>query len=427
MATAQTTAKPKPKARVASKKPGEKPKKEKLDPLFKWTALDRNGKKAHGEYRAAGDAALKTMLRKQGYTKIVSKKVKVRRARKITDKDITFFTRQMATMLRSGVPLLQALDIVGKGHDNPSMGRLMNSLKSDIEVGNTLRDAMARHPKHFDALYCNLVEAGEQAGILETVLDRLALYKEKTLAVKSQIKSALFYPTAIIAVAFLVVAVIMIWVIPAFKDLFSSFGADLPGPTKMVMHISEFFVSYWWAIFGGIFGTIYGVRKLFKSSVMLQHRLQRYLLRAPVFGNLVYNGAVARWSRTLSTMFAAGVPLVESLDSVGGASGNIVLQEATTSIRDNVSVGVTLTDAIVDTGVFPNMLVQMTKIGEESGTLDEMLSKVADYYEAEVDNAVAALSSLMEPFIMVFLGVIIGALVIALYLPIFKMGQAVGG
>ena len=322
--------------------------------------------------------------------------------------------------------MLQALDIVGKGHDNPSVGNLLSTIKSDIEVGNTLTEALRKHPKYFDALYCNLVEAGEAAGILETVLDRLAVYKEKILGVKSKIKSALFYPTAIIVVAFVIVAVIMIWVIPAFKELFSSFGADLPLPTKIVMDLSDGFVAYWWAIFGGIAGAFIGGRSMFKKSLKLQHMFQRYLLKAPVFGDLVYKGALARWSRTLATMFAAGVPLVEALESVGGATGNIVFEEATNEIRNKVSVGTTLTQALVEATVFPNMLIQMTQIGEEAGALDSMLNKVADFYEAEVDDAVAALASLMEPMIMAFLGVIIGGLVVALYLPIFKMGSVAG-
>lgn len=412
--------------RPTLKKASTAKEKEKKLPLYIWAGVDRNGRKVHGEMRAEGDAAIKTALRKQGYNKLIVKKQKVKRARKINEKDLTLFTRQLSTMLKSGVPLLQALDIVGKGHDNPSVGNLLSTIKSDIEVGNTLTEALRKHPKYFDALYCNLVEAGESAGILETVLDRLAVYKEKILGVKSKIKSALFYPTAIIVVAFVIVAVIMIWVIPAFKELFSSFGADLPLPTKIVMDLSDVFVAYWWAIFGGIAGAFIGGRSMFKKSLKLQHMFQRYLLKAPVFGNLVYKGALARWSRTLATMFAAGVPLVEALESVGGATGNIVFEQATNEIRNKVSVGTTLTQALVEATVFPNMLIQMTQIGEEAGALDSMLNKVADFYEAEVDDAVAALASLMEPMIMAFLGVIIGGLVVALYLPIFKMGSVAG-
>lgn len=415
MATS-TSAKRTPKKPVAKKK-------EKLLPMYTWSAFDRQGRKIGGEMRGAGDAAIKTTLRKQGYTKVTLKKQRIKRSKKITDKDLTLFTRQLATMLRSGVPLLQSLDIVGKGHDNPSVGNLLNVIKTDIEVGNTLTEALRKHPKYFDALYCNLVDAGEAAGILEAVLDRLAVYKEKILGVKSKIKAALFYPTAILVVAFIIVAVIMIWVIPAFKELFSSFGADLPMPTKIVMNISDGFVAWWWAIFGGIGIAFVTVRKMFKSSITLQHQYQRVLLRAPVFGDLVYKGSLARWSRTLATMFAAGVPLVEALDSVGGASGHITFEEATAEIRKKVSVGTTLTQSLMEAGIFPNMLVQMTQIGEEAGALDAMLNKVADFYEAEVDDAVSALASLMEPLIMAFLGVIIGGLVVALYLPIFKMGS----
>ena len=410
--------------RKAPRKPLLKAKaKEKLLPLYSWTAVDRGGKKVNGEARAAGDSAIKTMLRKQGYVKLLVRKKKVKRSRKITEKDLTLFTRQLATMLRSGVPLLQSLDIVAKGHDNPSVAVLLNTIKTDIEVGNTLTESLRKHPRYFDSLYCNLVEAGEAAGILEAVLDRLAVYKEKTLAVKSKIKAALFYPTAIMAVAFIIIAVIMIWVIPAFKELFSSFGADLPLPTKILMELSDGFVSYWWLIFGTIFGAISGIKILFRRSVHVRNQFQRLLLRTPVFGDLVYKGALARWSRTLATMFAAGVPLVEALESVGGASGHITFEEATNEIRKKVEVGNTLTQSLIEAEIFPNMLVQMTQIGEEAGALDSMLNKVADFYEAEVDDAVGALASLMEPLIMAFLGVIIGGLVIALYLPIFKMGS----
>lgn len=420
MATSKTVRKtsraPVPKAKI----------KEKKLPLYTWFALDRNGRKVHGETRAAGDAAIKTSLRKQGYSKIVVKKQKIKRSRKITEKDLTLFTRQLATMLRSGVPLLQSLDIVAKGHENPSVGNLLNTIKTDIEVGNTLTEALKKHPRYFDALYCNLVEAGESAGILEAVLDRLAVYKEKILAVKSKIKSALFYPTAILVVAFIIVAVIMIWVIPAFKELFSSFGADLPLPTKIVMNMSDGFVENWYLIFGGIAGTIAGVKAIFKRSLHIRNSYQRLLLRAPVFGDLIYKGSLARWSRTLATMFAAGVPLVEALESVGGASGHITFEEATDEIRKKVEVGNTLTQSLIEAEIFPNMLIQMTQIGEEAGALDAMLNKVADFYEAEVDDAVSALASLMEPLIMAFLGVIIGGLVVALYLPIFKMGSVAG-
>ena len=394
--------------------------------VFEWVGKDKQGRTIQGELRAEGEAIAQSTLRRQGILVTKIKKRRMRSGKKIKPKDIALFTRQMATMMKAGVPLLQSFDIVGRGNPNPSVTKLLNDIRQDVETGTSLNMAFKKHPLYFDELYCNLVEAGEAAGILETVLDRLAVYKEKILGVKSKIKSALFYPTAIIVVAFVIVAVIMIWVIPAFKELFSSFGADLPLPTKIVMDLSDGFVAYWWAIFGGIAGAFIGGRSMFKKSLKLQHMFQRYLLKAPVFGNLVYKGALARWSRTLATMFAAGVPLVEALESVGGATGNIVFEEATNEIRNKVSVGTTLTQALVEATVFPNMLIQMTQIGEEAGALDSMLNKVADFYEAEVDDAVAALASLMEPMIMAFLGVIIGGLVVALYLPIFKMGSVAG-
>lgn len=408
-----------------TKKPEKKVVK-KLDPIFRWEAFDRNGKRQKGELRMQRQADVHTYLKRVGYTDVKIKKVREKRGRSISEKDISLFTRQLSTMLRSGVPLLQAIEIVGKGHDNPRVGKLLAAVKLEIESGNSLSYAFAQHPNHFDRLYCNLVQAGEQAGILEAILDRLAVYKEKTLAVKSKIKGALFYPTAIMVVAFLVVAVIMIWVIPAFKKLFSSFGADLPVPTQIVMNMSDFFVDNWWIIFGSIAiaGTL--TARAFKNSRKLQNSFERILIKSPVFGNLVYKGALARWSRTLATMFAAGVPLVEALESVAGAAGNVVFLEATNEIRSKVSTGTTLTQSMTEADLFPNMMIQMTAIGEEAGALDSMLNKVADYYEAEVDDAVSALASLMEPLIMAFLGVIIGGLVVAMYLPIFKMGSTAG-
>lgn len=398
----------------------------KLPPMFKWEAVDRNGKKQKGEQRATKQADVQASLRRVGFSGIKITKVKEKRGKAITDKDLSIFTRQLGTMLKSGVPLLQAIEIVGKGHDNPRVGKLLAEIKLEIESGNSLSSAFAKHPMYFDKLYCNLVQAGEQAGILEAILDRLATYKEKTLAVKAKIKGALFYPTAIMIVAFLVVAVIMIWVIPAFKKLFSSFGADLPVPTLIVMNMSDFFVAYWWMIFGSIGAAFYFGRRAFRQSKKLQDSYERILLKAPVFGDLVYKGAIARWSRTLATMFAAGVPLVEALESVAGAAGNVVFFELTNEIRAKVATGTTLTQAMTEAEIFPNMMVQMTAIGEEAGALDAMLNKVADYYEAEVDDAVAALASLMEPLIMAFLGIIIGTLVVAMYLPIFKMGSTAG-
>ena len=391
---------------------------------YTWEGKDKAGKFVKGEMRAIGEANLSAHLRRQGISV-----TKIKRARSsskpVTEKDITLFTRQLATMLRSGVPLLQAFDIVGKGHSNPSVAKLLFTIKTDIETGSSLQQAFKKHPLYFDDLYCNLIGAGESAGILDSLLDRLATYKEKILAIKSKIKSALFYPVSIIVVAFIITAVIMIFVIPAFKELFSSFGADLPAPTLFIMAISDFFVAWWWAIFGGIGGGLYAFFYFWKRSKPMQYFMDRTLLRLPIFGELVRKATIARWSRTLSTMFAAGVPLVEAFNSVAGAAGNIVYYDATKSIQREVSTGNSLTSAMQETGVFPSMVVQMVSIGEEAGSLDAMLAKVADFYEAEVDDAVEALSSLMEPIIMVVLGTLIGGMVVAMYLPIFKMGQVV--
>lgn len=393
--------------------------------VFTWEGKDRNGKTVRGEMRAAGDALVNATLRRQGILVTKLKKQSFRTGKKITEKDVTLFTRQLATMMKSGVPLLQAFDIVGRGHENPAVARLLNDIRTDIETGSSLTQAFRRYPLYFDPLFCNLVSAGEQAGILESLLDRLASYKEKIIAIKGKIKSALFYPVAVLAVGFIVTALIMIFVVPAFKGIFQSFGADLPGPTLVVMAISDIFVKYWWLIFGGLFGAVYFFMQAWRRSERMQQVMDRALLRAPVFGDLVRKSSIARWTRTLSTMFAAGVPLVEALDSVGGASGNYVYHEATRKIQADVSTGVSLTTAMQNTNVFPNMVLQMVSIGEESGALDSMLSKVADYFEGEVDDAVDALSSLMEPLIMVVLGTLVGGLVVAMYLPIFKLGQVV--
>ncbi|GGP21471.1 type II secretion system F family protein [Silvimonas iriomotensis] len=393
---------------------------------YSWEGKDRNGKIIKGESRASGEAVIKTHLRRQGINVIRVKRQRVGSGKKITDEDITMFTRQLSTMLKSGVPLLLSFDIVAKGHSNPSVTKLLLDIKAEIEAGSSMTQAFRKHPKYFDALYCNLLQAGEQAGILDTLLARLATYKEKMLSVKKKIKSAMFYPTAVIVAAFIITAVIMIFVIPAFKDLFSSFGADLPGPTLLVMAISDYFVHYWWLIFGVIFGGIWGFKRLWARSEAVQIAIDRWVLKLPVLGEIMRNSVLARWSRTLSTMFAAGVPLVESLESVGGAAGNYIYRQATRKIQTEVATGTSLTSAMQNVNVFPNMVLQMTAIGEESGSLDSMLGKVADYYEEEVDNAVEALSSLMEPIIMVVLGTLIGGLVVAMYLPIFKMGQAVG-
>jgi type IV pilus assembly protein PilC len=395
------------------------------DFTFNWEGKDKQGKVVKGELRAQGEAVVNATLRRQG---ILVTKVKKQRAGgggSVSEKDVTLFTRQLATMMKAGVPLLQSFDIVGKGHSNPAVSRLLLSIKTEVETGSSLTQAFRKYPLHFDALFCNLVGAGEQAGILESLLDRLATYKEKTQAIKSKIKSALFYPVAIIAVAFIITAVIMIFVIPAFKQVFTSFGADLPAPTLFVMAISDAFVKYWYIIFPAIFGGVYGFMYAWKRSLAVQIFMDKLLLRAPVFGHMIRISVIARWTRTLSTMFAAGVPLVEALDSVGGASGNYVYLVATKKIQQAVSTGSSLTVAMTDAAVFPSMVIQMVQIGEESGALDGMLSKVADFFEAEVDDAVDALSSLMEPVIMVVLGTLIGGMVIAMYLPIFKLGGAV--
>jgi type IV pilus assembly protein PilC len=393
--------------------------------VFVWEGRDRTGKKIKGEMRAGGQAVVNATLRRQGINVTKVRKQRLGGGKRVTEKDIALFTRQMATMMKAGVPLLQAFDIVGKGHANPKVTKLLMDIKSDVETGSSLAAAFRKHPLHFDALYCNLVQAGEQAGILESLLDRLATYKEKILAIKSKIKSALFYPIAVIVVAFIITAVIMIFVIPAFKSVFTNFGADLPAPTLVVIAISDFFVANWYLIFGVLIGGVYGFFELWKRSQAVQIYMDRLMLKLPVFGEIVRKSVIARWTRTLSTMFAAGVPLVEALESVGGASGNYVYQLATRQIQQEVSTGTSLTASMQNANVFPNMVVQMTSIGEESGSLDGMLSKVADFYEQEVDDAVDALSSLMEPIIMVVLGVLIGGMVVAMYLPIFKLGAVV--
>lgn len=401
------------------------PAKKQQDTLYEWEGKDRSGKIVKGEMRAGGEAMVGASLRRQG---ILVQKVKKRRmggAGKVKPKDIAVLTRQLATMMRAGVPLLQSFDIVARGATNGAVTKLLNDIRTDVETGTSLSNSFRKHPMHFDALYCNLVEAGEQAGILETLLDRLATYQEKTIAIKQKIKSALTYPIAVLTVAFVVVAVIMIWVIPAFKEVFTSFGADLPAPTLIVMAMSEIFVKYWWAIFGSIGGSIYFFFESWKRSEVMQKRMDILLLKVPIFGDLLFKSAVARWTRTLSTMFAAGVPLVDALDSVGGASGNAVFAEATEQIQRDVTTGTSLTNAMQAVNLFPVMVMQMTSIGEESGALDQMLGKAADFYEEEVDEAVKALSSLMEPFIIVILGTVIGGIVVAMYLPIFKMGQVV--
>lgn len=395
------------------------------DVVYEWEGKDRNGKIVRGELRALGENQVKATLRRQGVLATKIKKRKLRGGKKIKPKDIALFTRQMATMMKAGVPLLQAFDIVGRGNANVSVGKLLNDIRSDVETGTSLNGAFRKFPLYFDSLYCNLVEAGESAGILEALLDRLALYMEKTEAIKSKIRSALMYPISVLIVAFVVVTVIMIFVIPAFKEVFTSFGADLPAPTLFVMAISEVFVKWWWLIFGALGGGVYFFMQAWRRNEKMQIFMDRLLLKVPIFGVLIDKSAVARWTRTLSTMFAAGVPLVEALDSVGGASGNAVYAIATDKIQQEVATGTSLTAAMTNANVFPSMVLQMCAIGEESGSIDHMLGKAADFYESEVDDMVAGLSSLMEPIIIVILGTIIGGIVVSMYLPIFKLGQVV--
>lgn len=393
--------------------------------VFLWEGKDRNGNILKGDMRAPGEAVVKVTLRRQGITVLRVKKQTFRSGGKISEKDLALFTRQLATMMKAGVPLLQAFDIVGKGHSNPAMARMLQEIKSDVETGTSLSVAFRKYPTYFDGLFCNLIAAGEQAGILDDLLDRLAIYKEKTLAIKGKIKKALFYPISIIVVAIAIVTVIMLFVIPAFKSVFASFGASLPLPTLIVIAVSDFFVKYWYFLLGGVAGAIYAVLQTWKRSPEFRIWIDRVMLRLPLFGPLLRKAAIARWTRTLSTMFAAGVPLVEALDSVGGAAGNFVYLEATKKVQMDVTTGLSLTSSMTTVGVFPTMVTQMVAIGEESGALDSMLAKVADFYEREVDETVDALASLMEPLIMVVLGVVIGGLVVSLYLPIFKLGAVI--
>ncbi len=396
---------------------------------FTWEGTNKKGQRVKGELAGQNVSMVKAELRRQGINPLkVKKKPKPlfgKRKQKITPKDIAVFSRQMATMMSSGVPLVQSFEIIAKGHDNPSMRELVTAVKASVEGGSTLADAMRKHPLQFDQLTCNLVHAGEQAGILETLLDKIASYKEKTEAIKSKVKKALFYPTAVLVVAFIISAILLIFVIPQFQTLFAGFGADLPALTLAVIALSQIFQEWWWAIFGGLGLGIYAFLEAKKRSVPMQHALDRFSLKIPVIGDILTKAALARYARTTATMFAAGVPLVEALESVAGAVGNIVYGSAILTMRDEVSTGTSLTDSMQHTNVFPNMVIQMVAIGEEAGSLDTMLGKVADFYEAEVDDAVDALSSLLEPLIMAVLGGLVGTLVIAMYLPIFKMGQVV--
>jgi len=392
---------------------------------FLWTGLDRNKHEVRGEVRAASEAVVASNLRRQGIRVTKIKRQTLRGGRSISQKDITFFTRQLATMLKAGVPMLQAFDIVARGNSNARFARLMMQIKNKIETGSSLSQAFREHPAHFDDLYCNLVHAGETSGTIDAILDRLAVYLEKILAIKGKIKSALFYPISVMVVAVVVIWVIMVWVIPSFKEVFKSFGSDLPAPTLMVIALSDFVVAWWWLVFIALVGAVVAMLALYRRSSGFRIVFDRVLLKLPILGSIVQKATIARWTRTLATMFTAGVPLVESLDAVAGASGNAVFASATKRIQTDVSTGISLTNAMASTEVFPMMVLQMTQIGEESGSLDGMLGKVADFYEREVDDAVAALSSLLEPVIIVFLGVIIGALVVAMYLPIFKLGAVI--
>ncbi len=395
------------------------------DFVFEWEGKDKNGKVVRGEVRSGGEAQVSATLRRQGVLVTKVKKRRMRGGSSIKQKDIAVFTRQLATMMKAGVPLLQAFDIVGRGATNPRLTKLLNDIRTDVETGTSLSVAFRKHPMQFNALYCNLVEAGEQGGILEQLLERLAIYEEKTMQLKQKIKSALVYPVAVLVVAFVVLTIIMLFVIPSFKEVFTSFGAELPAPTLAVMWLSEQFVAYWWLLFGVMIGGGYFFMQTWRRSEKMQMAMDRLFLRIPVFGDLIRKAVLARWTRTLSTMFGAGVPLVEALDSVGGASGNAVYLQATEQIQKEVSTGTALTMAMQNTGVFPTMVLQMASIGEESGSLDHMLGKAAEFYEEEVDEMVKGLSSLMEPFIIVILGVLIGGIVVSMYLPIFKLGAVV--
>ncbi len=401
--------------------------KSKLD-TFTWEGMDKKGRRIKGETEAISVAYVNATLRRQGVNPIkVRKKGKSLFTKKkaIKPKDVAVFTRQFATMLQSGIPIVQSFDIVGKGHENPSMQELLMAVKQDIESGTNLSTALGKHPLYFDALYCNLVQAGESAGILDAILEKVATYKEKIEGIKGKIKSALFYPAAVVVVAFVITAILLIFVIPQFESLFKGFGADLPALTQFVVSLSKLFQNWWWAIFGVMGGTVFFIGYSYKRSVKMQHTIDRLTLKAPIIGEIIKKATIARYCRTLATMFAAGVPLVESLDSVAGASGNQVYYEGVMAIKSDVSTGMQLQAAMDNTKLFPNMVIQMVAIGEESGELDKMLGKVADFYEEEVDNAVASLSSLLEPLIMAVLGIIVGTLVIAMYLPIFKMASVV--
>ena len=401
----------------------------KQPPVFLWTGMDKRGIKVKGQTRGSSPSLIKADLRKQGI-----KPLKIRKKSalfessgktKIIPKDIAIFFRQLATMMAAGVPLVQAFEIIGRGHDNKGMRDLILNIKAEVESGTGLSESLEKHPLHFDALVVNLVNAGEQAGVLESLLDKIATYKEKTELLKSKIKKAMFYPIAVMIVAVIVTSILLIFVVPQFEQLFSSFGADLPAFTRVVVNMSEFLQAYWWVVFGIAIGSIVGLLQAKKRSRAFTRALDRMILKLPIIGPIMVKAAIARYARTLATMFAAGVPLVEALQSVAGATGNVVYSDAVLQIRDSVATGQQLQFAMNQTGLFPNMVEQMVAIGEESGELDAMLSKIADIYEAEVDDAVDALSSLMEPIIMAFLGIVVGGMVVAMYLPIFKLASVV--
>ncbi len=396
--------------------------------IFAWQGTDKKGKKIKGESRAQTPSLVKAELRKQGITttKVTKKSAFGTRKKKIETADIAVFARQLATMLEAGVPLVQSFDIVGKGHENPSMSELILSMKADLESGTPLAGALAKNPLYFDELFCNLVDAGEQSGVLEDLLDKIATYKEKTEAIKKKIKSAMTYPMVVVVVALVVSSILLLFVIPVFKELFAGFGADLPAFTQFVVGLSNGLRENWYIFLGVGIAVGWGGSQIWKRFPKVRENFSKIMLRAPIFGYILHKSAQARFARTLSTMFAAGVPLVDALESVAGATGNIVYYDATMQMREDVSSGQSLQLALKQHPMFPHMMVQMVAIGEESGALDSMLSKVADYYEADVDDAVENLSALMEPFIMSILAVLIGGLVIAMYLPIFKMGAAVG-
>ena len=398
--------------------------------LFIWEGMNKQGKRAKGEISGSTLALAKADLRRQGITPLkIKKKAKplfgAANKKKITAGDISVFSRQLATMMSAGVPLVQAFEIVGKGHDNPSMQDLIMDVKSTVEGGSTLAEALGKHPLHFDGLYCSLVHAGEQAGILETLLDKIATYKEKVEAIKGKIKKALFYPAAIVVVSFIITAILLIFVIPQFESMFKNFGGELPALTQFVVQLSVIFQEYWWAIFGGLGGAVYFLAYIKKRSRKFNELMDRVVLKLPIIGEIITKATIARFARTLSTMFAAGMPLVEAMDTVAHAAGNVVYTKAIMGMKDGVSTGQMINVCMKETGLFPNMVVQMLAIGEETGSVDSMLAKVADFYEEEVDNMVDGLSSLLEPLIMAVLGVLIGGLVIAMYLPIFKMGAVV--